>query len=145
MIKQLHQENLDSAIELIKQVFLKFEAPDYTQEGIDEFLKFLDSKDELNTLCFWGYYENNNLLGVIATRNNGNHISLFFVDENHHGKGIGRKLFDHIYNLATDSVTVKASPYAVEIYKHFGFVPTADMQCKNGIIFIPMTKQKDTD
>lgn len=35
-------------------------------------------------------------------------------------------------------ITVNSSPYAVKIYKHLGFVPTAEEQTVNGIRFTPM-------
>jgi len=41
------QMNIDSikkhgALDLVWQVFLEFEAPDYSEEGIQEFKKFID-------------------------------------------------------------------------------------------------------
>ena len=145
MIKQIDIGNLAEATELIKRVFLIYEAPDYEPEGVDEFMKFLNNKEELSTLTFWGEYIENKLVGVIATRSNGSHISLFFVDEKQQGKGIGRRLFNHVWNISPTSMTVKASPYALDIYRHLGFEPTDDIQCVSGIKYIPMTKQKDTD
>ena len=39
----------------------------------------------------------------------------------------------------TDQVfTVNSSPYAVEVYRHLGFVPTDTEQLTNGIRYTPM-------
>ena len=94
MIKEIH-EDLDIAIDLIWKTFLEFEAPNYTQEGIDEFNKSINDNEWISKKKFYGYYEDNKLLGVIAT-NNINHISLLFVDGNYHKKGIGRKLYNYV-------------------------------------------------
>ena len=43
--------------------------------------------------------------------------------------------------------TVNSSPYAVEIYRHLGFVPTDDEQSVDGLRFTPMqysSKQEKT-
>ena len=82
MIKEI-KEDLEEAINLVWRVFLEFEAPNYTQEGIDEFKNSIFNKEWVSKKKFYGYYNNGDLLGVIAT-NNINHISLLFVDGNYH-------------------------------------------------------------
>ena len=39
-IEELKLENLDEAIKVIETTFMKFEAPDYSKEGIENFFKF---------------------------------------------------------------------------------------------------------
>ena len=44
--------------------------------------------------------------------------------------------------------TVNSSPYAVEVYRHLGFVPTDDEKSVDGLRFTPMQyspKQENTD
>ena len=65
------------AIDLVWKVFLEYEAPDYTEEGIKEFKKAIDDKNWISERDFWGAFENEELLGIIATKNY-NHIALFF-------------------------------------------------------------------
>ena len=67
------------ALDLVWKVFLEFEAYDYVREGIDEFYNFING-NYINTLEIYGAYENRKIIGIIATRNEGNHIALFFVD-----------------------------------------------------------------
>ena len=38
-IRKILSNELENAINLVWRVFLEYEAPDYTQEGIDEFKK----------------------------------------------------------------------------------------------------------
>lgn len=42
----------------------------------------------------YGAFKGAAFVGIIATRNNGEHITLFFVAGKCHKLGIGRKLFD---------------------------------------------------
>ena len=67
------------------------------------------------------------------------HISLFFVKEAWHRQGVGRLLFDAMRrDYAAQVFTVNSSPYAVEVYRHLGFVPTDTEQLTNGIRYTPM-------
>ena len=69
------------------------------------------------------------------------HIALFFVDGRYHNQGIGRKLYNKVELLNNKGYfTVNSSPYAHEIYKHFGFIDTDTEQCFKGLRFYPMKK-----
>ncbi|NLF35987.1 MAG: GNAT family N-acetyltransferase [Clostridiaceae bacterium] len=106
-------------------------------------MAFISNPESIDSLEFYGAYINNEIIGVIATRNNGNHIALFFVDGRYHRQGIGRKLFQVVLEKSTgNKITVNSSPYAVEIYKKLGFIPDTDEQIKEGIRFTPMTYTK---
>jgi GNAT superfamily N-acetyltransferase len=138
-IREITKEGLQAALNLIWEVFLEFEAPEYSQEGIDEFKRFLDEQTEEFSLEMYGAFEKDELLGVIVTTSVGSHIALFFVRPEHHGRHIGRKLFEHIIPLCgSEFITVNSSPYAVKIYRKLGFADTASEQLTNGIRYVPM-------
>ena len=44
MIRKMEKEELIDVLELIKTVFMEFEAPDYSQEGIQTFMNFIEMK-----------------------------------------------------------------------------------------------------
>ena len=138
-IKKILKEDMEKALELVWNVFLEYEAPDYSEEGIKEFKKTIDDNNWIASRDFYGAYdENNRILGVIATKDI-THIALFFVDGKYHKQGIGRKLYNKIKSLNNKGFfTVNSSPYAHEIYKHFGFIDTDNEQCVNGLRFYPM-------
>ena len=137
MIKEIKEE-LDIAVSLVWRVFLEFEAPNYTDEGIEEFKRSIFNKEWVSKKRFYGYYDNNKLVGVIAT-NDINHISLLFVDGEFHKKGIGRKLYEYILQFNnTDSFSVNSSIYGHEFYKKLGFIDLDKEQCVHGIRFFPM-------
>ena len=139
VIRKTLEKEMSKALELVWKVFMEYEAPDYTEEGIIEFKKAIDDISWVRARDFYGAYdENNNILGVIATKDL-THIALFFVDGKHHKQGIGRKLFDKVKSLNSGKFfTVNSSPYAHEVYKHLGFVDTDSEQSINGLKFYPM-------
>lgn len=143
-IKPITNAKREGAIELIRAVFLKYEAPDYSMEGIETFEKTaIQNQDFLDRLEMYGAYQGERLIGVIATRNCGNHIALFFVDGNYHRQGVGKRLFQVVVeNSTANEITVNSSPFAIEAYHHLGFVDTDCERIANGMRFTPMKFKK---
>ena len=140
MIRKIEKTAFDEALSLAWRVFQEYEAPDYTQQGIDEFYKSIHDENYLSNLSMYGAFVNEKLVGIIATRNMGTHIALFFVDGNYHRQGIGKKLFQNVLeNSAVSGITVNSSPFAVPIYRKLGFLDTDKEQTVNGLRFTPMT------
>ena len=137
-VRRLPPELLPAACDLVWQVFCRFEAPEYSQEGIAEFQKTLENMEALRHMPFYGAFHKGELVGVLAMREP-QHISLFFVKEAWHRQGVGRLLFDTMCrDYASQTYTVNSSPYAVEVYRHLGFTPTDTEQLTNGIRYTPM-------
>lgn len=138
-IKKINESEIKEALDLVWKVFIKYESPDYSEKGIEEFKRSINDKSWIEKREFYGAFDdNNNIVGVIATKDK-SHIALFFVDGNYQGQGIGRKLFEKIkHNNSSEYITVNSSPYAHDIYKHFGFIDTDKKQCINGLVYYPM-------
>lgn len=144
-IKSITEAELPDAMALVWEVFLEFEAPDYSSEGVATFKDFIDKQAAEPTIEMYGAFEEGRLLGVIATRNEGCHIALFFVRKAFQGKGIGRKLFEHIVPFCKSSgITVNSSPYAVTVYRKLGFSDTDAEQLTDGIRYVPMLYAKSS-
>jgi GNAT superfamily N-acetyltransferase len=137
----------DKVHKLIKKTFDKYIAHEYSEEGIIEFEKYI-GKDNLLRRQYQEHFiivavGGDNIVGVIEVRKP-NHISIFFVDERHQGKGIGKILCNKAIekckkeNSQIEHITVNSSPYAVCIYKKLGFKPTQSEKVKNGIRYVPM-------
>ena len=119
-------------------MFLEFEAPEYSQEGIAAFRASLDDEARTRTLNFYGAFDGDSLVGVLCMRQP-QHIGGFFVDGAYHRRGIGKKLLAAMRRDYEKQVfTVHASPCAVEIYRHLGFVPTDGEQVTHGLRYTPM-------
>lgn len=152
-IKQLSRTNkaeLKVALALAQEVFQEFEAPDYSDEGIQQFNQFISFETihqqiANQELMIWAYFsDKTTLTGMIALRLP-NHISLLFVNKMFHRQGIARILMQtvaihcqSVYMVA--KLTLNSSPYAFNAYKHLGFIPTDNQQEIDGIIFTPMEK-----
>lgn len=136
-IHNLSNDEVIIALELVWEVFMEFEAPDYSQEGINEFRSFLDNQDEMEKLRFWGALNGDKMVGILAMRQD--HICLLFVRKEFHRQGIAKKLFCYmLYQIESDRITVNSSPYALEIYGKLGFTATNTEQITNGIRYTPM-------
>ncbi len=140
-IRTLQQDQHQEALDLALRVFMTYEAPDYTEEGIVNFGEFVSNKEKTSALAMYGAYQNGVLVGMGATRNGGRHISLLFVDSTFHGKGVGKQLVQTMLRKCPDSfITVNSSPYAVEIYKKMGFAAVDDELVNDGIRYTPMQR-----
>lgn len=134
--------------ELIVKSFDKYVGTGYSEEGIAIFKNYVRPeliierfKEGIDYIITAN--DQDKVVGVIDIRNN-DHISLFFVDEAYHKRGIARELFDRILEKlevkkkGVSKITVNSSPYAVEIYKRLGFIKTGVEQERDGIRFVPM-------
>ena len=147
-IEELKLENLDEAIKVIETTFMKFEAPDYSKEGIENFFKFANNetiKENLKiNMKMYVAKVNEKIVGVIGYRDN-SHINLLFVLEEYQHNGIAKALYnlviDNCKNVDTKRVTVNSSPYAHNVYLKFGFTDANKMQEIDGIKFYPMYKE----
>lgn len=137
-IRRLSPEEIPTALELCWQVFLEFEAREYSREGIAAFRASLDDQERTRSMKFYGTLEGDALVGILCMRAP-QHIGGFFVDAAHHRRGIGRRLFEAMRLDYEEQVfTVNSSPYAVEVYRHLGFLPTDTERVADGIRYTPM-------
>lgn len=138
-IKKLAKKDISAALKLVLEVFMEFEAPEYTQEGVEEFRNSIEDEDFVGKLNFYGAFVNDELSGVLAMRAP-QHISLFFVKAENQGKGIGRKLFERMKkDYDVKLFTVNSSPFAVKIYEKLGFTADCPERTTSGIRYTPMT------
>lgn len=138
-IRELTPLEKAAALSLVWDIFLEFEAPDYSAEGVQTFHNFIGNKEAMDGLVMYGAFQKEVLTGVIATRNKGNHISLFFVHSQFHRQGIGTHLFrEVIKRSSSEKITVNSSPYAVEVYHKLGFTDTDSEQLTDGMRYTPM-------
>ena len=137
-VRRLAPEEVPAALELCWQVFLEFEAPEYSPEGVAAFRASLDDKERVRKLNFYGAFDGEKLVGVLCMRAP-QHIGGFFVDAVYHCRGIGRRLFEAMrQDYEVQAFTVNSSPYAVEVYRPLGFVPTDTEQLTDGLRYTPM-------
>lgn len=89
-IRMLGLQELSLALDLVWEVFEQDVAPSYREEGIEKFREYICYEDmsrrfQTRELYFFGAFEGEKLLGVIAVSRTG-HICLFFVRKDQQGK-----------------------------------------------------------
>lgn len=142
-------EEWDETMEMVWKTFLKFDACDYTQEGIKNFRDFI-TDEALHQAFLNGKYrvlialDGDRIIGAASLRNI-NHLSLLFVDEEYHLRGVGRALMERLCLYLRDGVgerymSLKASPYAVDFYKKLGFQVIRPEENYDGIRVTSMEK-----
>lgn len=139
MIKKITSNEYNNLKELVKRVFDSSISKDYDENGREEFFKFVNSDEKLDSLDIWGYYIEDRLIGVIGTRDEISHISLFFVDTEFQRHSFGKKLLQTIVEASkSELISVNSAPSAINAYKYMGFVATDSVIESNGIKYVPM-------
>lgn len=144
-IRQLNNKEYDQAVTLSLGVFTQCGTTDFDANGLETFKKFIQNKSLMNELSIFGAFDNHELIGIIGTKHNGAHISLFFIKPDYHRKGVGRELFDYAYaNQMVEAITVNSSSYAVRFYESLGFTKVAEEQETDGLKYTPMIRMQNT-
>lgn len=122
MIRKLDKAEFQQATTLALEVYLQCGQDDFEDEGLESFKSFIFNDKLVNELCIYGAFEENKLIGIIGTKNEGKHISLFFIKKEFHRKGIGKQLFDYSQcDCPANEITVNSSTYAIRFYESLGF------------------------
>ncbi|MGN0429690.1 MAG: GNAT family N-acetyltransferase [Acetatifactor sp.] len=147
ILRWAREEDWPATMKMIWKTFLKFEGKEYTGEGIRSFFDFI-TDDRLFQMFRKGTYqvmiaENCGQIVGAASLRGKNLLSLLFVKEEYHRRGIGSSLIhalcEYLQNeMGEHSMTVQSSPYAVNFYRKLGFVPTGEEEDYSGIRVTPM-------
>ena len=146
-IRSAYRDEWQDAMALAWKTFLRFEADIYSPEGVRNFQNII-TDSTLYRMFVMGAYQmfvaldRNKIVGMITLRNS-THISLLFVDEAYHRRGIGRALMKYLTGyllseVGVSHVTVNSSPYGVEFYHKLGFKDVRPEEKRDGIIYTPM-------
>ena len=138
----IKENEINKVIKLVDQVAKEYVFGHFDQEGINSFnqvncCNFYKDKQNLTYVAV----EDDKLIGIISL-SRGNHLSLLFVDSDHQGQGIGRKLFELIDNLVVGDIEVNSALGAKTFYLKLGFEMIGELTKKDGILFYPMVKHR---
>lgn len=150
LIRKAEMADWEETMAMIWKTFMKFEAADYGAEGTNNFRNFI-SDPMLRRMFLLGSYHMfvathlNKIVGMVSLRDK-NHISLLFVDEAYHKKGIGRRLIDTIgafskEEYGKEEITVNAAPYGLGFYRKVGFCSVSPLLTNGGIKYTSMKKK----
>jgi len=144
MVREVKEDMLSEALDMVRKTFDEDLAPGYTEEGRQTFYSFLEAiaDGSAGDVKLWYYMLDDIVAGVFAIRG-GSHIALCFTDKAYRRKGIGKELFETVKTILMaqlkQEMTVNADVGAADFYRSLGFCQTAAEQTENGISYIPMS------
>jgi GNAT superfamily N-acetyltransferase len=127
-------ERIDEIFDLIISVFNEFNAPDFTEKGVREFMsniRFTKVTMQQHGLAYssyeaWICEDGDKIVGVLILCYDS--LNSLFVDGKYHRRGIAQKLFNMmIEHCKSKEITVSASAYAVDFYRKMGFIDDPGM------------------
>jgi len=140
-------EDIPEVSNLVAHVFNELVAPEYSSEGVHEFLQYIEPT------AFQARYRSNHfslialaqtkIVGMVEIRNH-DHVSLLFVAQDYQRRGIAKELLHQAIQICQEykprpsEISVNSSSFAVPIYEKLGFYRVGERQERNGIGFIPM-------
>ena len=149
MCRRMKPGEEEAVNELISRTFRSHIAPSYSDEGIREFLNYIEpsvirerSANHVTLVAT----ANKVIVGVIEVRSH-DHISLLFVDSAFQRQGIAKELLGCALTISRherpglETVDVHSSPNAVPAYESLGFRVERPEQVESGIRFVPMVLQ----
>ncbi len=150
IIRKITEHEVESAMNLVLEVFMQFEAPDYHPSAVETFKRdIIENADFLEKVkqgvCpIYGAFDGDKIVSLIGMRSTKTHINLVFTKKEYHRKGIAKAIFNHLLNdvqkenPSLQELTLNSSPYAIPFYLAIGFVPMSEEQEIDGIRFTPM-------
>ena len=132
---------------LVARSFNEFVAPDFPEEGIEEFFNYANPRSLIKRSegnHFVVVAETESVIAGMIEMREMRHVSMLFVDKAFHRRGIGKELLRvALDKMNSDGrpprkVTVHSSRFAVPFYQSLGFVRTEEEKIIHGVIHIPM-------
>ena len=91
-VRRLDLSEYKEAASLSLEIYLQTGEEDFDEQGLETFKSFVNDEAMINSLVIYGAFDEARLVGVMAVKDEGKHISLFFIRKEYHRKGIGRRL-----------------------------------------------------
>ena len=145
----MHPGEERTVCDFVNRVFDLSVAPIYTKRGLLNFKKYADP-EEMSARVHSDHFvllalADDEIIGMIEMRRH-RHVSLFFVEQELQGKGLGGELLGLAVEICLSNssplreVTVNSSPNAVKAYERMGFQSTGGEQKICGVRSVPMVK-----
>lgn len=139
-------EDAGAISKLVLNSQAKFTFHEYTEEGRARMVRQLSPEAVADTFSggnvIFVAETAARLVGVVSIRNK-KHLSLNFVDEEFHQRGISRELWalgkgECIRRGNPGRFTLRSSTYAIPVYERWGFVRNGPIDRTGGILSHPM-------
>ncbi len=149
MIRELKQNEIKEAVNLILEVYYETEVNNDTKEGTAYFVSIYANEEHIlklineGSLKAYGYFIDGELVGVTSIHND-DEIMHLFVKKSFHGRGIAKALLKHICERSKERgikrIHLDSSRYAINFYLSHGFTKESDEVRVDGMVYTPMHK-----
>lgn len=126
-IRKFSKEDAKEVSKLIADALLNFNSKEYSKSTLKALIKYQSPKELIKKSKTRNYFvavENNKLLGIGGYDSEGA-VHTFFVNSNHHRKGIGKQIMLRVLKEAKKEgiklLTCHSTRYAKPFYSSFGF------------------------
>jgi Acetyltransferase (GNAT) family. len=143
MVREVKEETMEEALDLVTRTFNESMAPSYSKEAADNFRNFIERirQGEEKDVKMWFYNVGDEMAGVFAL-SEPDRISLCFVDKAFQGRKIATELFEAVKVIliarCVSMIKVDAFPETSDFYRKLGFRTLGKETEKNGMKYIPM-------
>lgn len=147
MTRRVKPEEVKSALNLARKVFMEFMEPIYSSGAINKFiLDYIENKTYINNYVTGKHlmlvsFDKDRIIGLVAEQGNSN-ISMVFVDKAYHRQGVATYIMENmVVELKLkgfNKIMINSSPYALPFFHSFGFNSINTEQSMDGFIFTPM-------
>ena len=86
MIRKLDKTEYALATSLALEVYIQCGVEDFDEEGLNSFKSFISNEQLMNELVIYGAFEDKNLVGIMGTKHEGKHLSLFLSEKSTNAK-----------------------------------------------------------
>lgn len=130
-LRELETGEIPRAAELVRRVFMEYNAPCYGEKGLETFLSFITEQNlreqlQKHGMRLFGAFDGYSLLGVLAL-SRGEYINLLFTDGSNHRQGIAGALVqraaEECRKAGNPGLSVNADLSAVPAYRAMGWYP----------------------
>ncbi len=152
-VREITPTDYHQTIAVIKRSISGSLSKVYPQKLIDEFCKKYTLENFGEKAKEIEYFiaeekQTKTIVGIIALKEN--ELRTFFVDPNFQGKGIGRKLYNHIESIAKErnikKIILKGSPIGELVYLKFGFKKVKSVEKeREGITYCDAYMEKELE
>lgn len=137
-IKEVKCKNqIEITVNLAKEIFTEFYTPIIGSNQVDYMINKFQTKDAIfeqinSNLKYYNVFLDNNPIGYFAIKihepKNKLFLSKLYIIKNMRGKGLSKKIFDYIHNIATENnlssiwLHVNKNNPTIDIYKKYGYI-----------------------
>ncbi|CZF78451.1 putative acetyltransferase [Grimontia celer] len=141
-IRKVVLRDLEAAQELVNSVSEADVMPLFNTQGKAEFKSRIlpDLATTFDDSRFYTViaFNNEKVIGFAALRE-GNYLTHLFVAKSAQGKGLGKRLLEHVLTTTSSKeISLRSSVNALAFYASQGFEATGEESDFNGIRFVPM-------